>query len=375
MRILAAHVSQFRNITEARFPLSPRVTAFIGANGQGKTNLLEALYSIAALRPLRSVPRAELIQAGQDLARVDVSVLSQRTGLTHELSVELRRGSRTLIRDGKACDAAAFLGHLVTVAFTPDDLEITKGGPDLRRRLLDRALLNARPAYLSTALRYSRALKARNRVLTEAQSDDVLEAFDETLALAGAAVLSARLEYVSRLAPGIAACFAAIASPAPELNVRYRSTLDKTRDRSDAADPVAALRHALLERRVHDRRRGLTSVGPHLDDLELRMDGAPARMRASQGQHRALVLAIKLAEIALLTDQLGEPPVLLLDDISSELDAERSQQLFASIIALDGQVILSTTDRAQVPVGPAGGEPALRYAVHAGTVRPFDTRA
>jgi DNA replication and repair protein RecF len=371
MRILAAQVFEFRNFASADLSFSPRLTAFVGPNGQGKTNLIEALYCVAALRPLRNVPRSELIRAGQQNASVTVAVQRASTGLTHSLRLELRRGGRSLSRDGKRCEAGAFLGHLVAVAFTPDDLEITKGAPEARRRFLDRALLNAKPAYLGAALRYARALKARNKLLSEGAADALLEAYDPPLAGAGALVAVARARYVAEIAPRIAARFMSIARPAPTLAVRYRSTLkDGLVDDSEERTRRAFL-ELLGEKRAKDRARGTTSVGPHLDDLELFFEETPIRTRASQGQHRALVLAIKLAEIEHLTETIGEPPILLLDDISSELDKERTQQLFESLAPFDGQVILTTTDLAQVP--QRGGDAApLLYRVNAGTVSFFD---
>ena len=372
MRILAAEILDFRNIARTDVRFAPRLTAFVGPNGQGKTNFLEAMYAVAALRPLRNASRRDLVRAGAPRAVVKLTVASARTGLTHTLELTIERGSRTTAKDGKRCEATEFLGVLVAVAFTPDDLEVSKGSPELRRRFLDRALLNSRPAYLERALRYAQAVKARNKLLSRPGIDaQLLDAYDHTLVAAGADVAVARARFVETIAPRIEAYFGEIAAPAPPLRVRYHSSLGLL------DDDVAAVRARFLEqlalRRDSDIRRGTTSVGPHLDDLELELDGAPARNRASQGQHRALVLALKLAEIRHLTETIGEPPVLLLDDISSELDVPRSRQLFAALAPHAGQVLLTTTDARQLElVGEL--EPALRttYAVDGGrfTARP-----
>lgn len=335
-------------MAHAALTFAPRLTAFVGENGQGKTNLLEALYLVAALRPLRSVGRVDLVRSGERRAAVELAVHSARTTLTTALTLELGPDGRRLKRDDKACEATSFVGHLVAVAFTPDDLELTKGAPEARRRFLDRALFNARPAYLSMALRYAKALKARNRVLLDEGDDGLLEAFDATLARAGAEVLAARLAYAEQLAPRVLAAFASIASPAPPLTLRYVPSLAEA-EVSATVDALSARFHeALVRRRANDRRRKKTTVGPHLDDLELVLGDRSARVRASQGQHRALALALKLGEIGLVTDALGEPPVLLLDDISSELDAPRTTQLFRALGPLEGQVVMTTTDERQV---------------------------
>lgn len=301
---------------------------------------------------------------------VRLEVEAERSRLRHRLEWVLERGARTVAKDGKRCEAIDFLGTLVAVAFTPDDLEVSKGGPELRRRFLDRALLNCRPAYLERALRYAQALKARSKLLSRPDVDEaLLDAYDETLASAGADVTVARAAFVATMAPRIEACFEAIALPAPPLVVRYSSGV------SDAAGDVASARSRLLEllasRRALDLRRRTTSVGPHLDDLDLIIDGAPARVRASQGQHRALVLALKLSEIAHITETIGEPPVLLLDDISSELDVLRSQQLFSVLADQAGQVLITTTDHRQLAlVSQRMDLDRLTYRVDAGRFLP-----
>ncbi|MBI2375745.1 MAG: DNA replication/repair protein RecF [Deltaproteobacteria bacterium] len=371
MRLLTARLVDFRNIERAEFGFTQGCTALVGTNGQGKTNILEALFGLSALRPLRPVRRSALIRHGATQAKVRAHVAVERTGLVHDLEMELTRGTRTLTRDGKKVSAEDFLGKLVTVAFTPDDLAVTKGAPEERRRLLDRAVLNRRPAFLRAALRYHKAHKARGRLLAESADDGVLEAYDRVLAAEGGLILSARARYVEELGPRVVATFSSIARPAPEVAVRYRSSLAEGLDASSSEATAAALYANLVERRPRDRAMRSTSVGPHLDDLELRLDGAPLKDRASQGQHRALVLSMKLAEIGLLTEALGEPPVLLLDDISSELDEGRTEQLFQAMATLKGQVVMTTTDPRQVPRLGFHDAPA-RFTVQEGRVSPID---
>jgi DNA replication and repair protein RecF len=344
MRILRAEIHDFRNIREAEIRPSPRFTALIGPNGQGKTNLLEAIYLVAALRPLRSVQRRALIRSGREEARVRLAVERRSTGLTHDLEVHLQARSRVLLKDGKQTDAASFLGVAVGVAFTPDDLSLPKGGPEARRRFLDRALLDLRPAYLSRAMRYQRALKERNRLLADNGPDSVLDSFDQIVASEGSAMMVARAHYTEEISERVQNEFDRIAAPAPKLGLTYHSVLGEGLDPSSESETKNRFLERLAVKRGDDRRRKATSTGPHLDDLLLTLDGQPVRERASQGQHRALVLALKLAEIAHLEERLGEPPILLLDDMSSELDRDRSRQLFAEIRGREGQVILTSTE-------------------------------
>jgi DNA replication and repair protein RecF len=342
MRFLQLDVRNFRNLEQARIECGPNLTAVIGENGQGKTNTLEALYFVAGLRPLRNVQRKALVRTGATDARLQLSVHRERTGLTHELRVDISSGRRHLSKDRKKVDTASFVGTAVAVAFTPDDLSVSKGGPDGRRRFLDRAIFNHQPAYLGHALRYGRALKERNRLLAEGAADGVLEAYDDVVAAEGAEIAVRRHRFVEDVVPQIRERFRSIADPAPPLEVRLRASVtDLGATTVEAAR--SALRQALSDRRGTDRRRRKTTVGPHLDDLELLLDGHPARDRASQGQHRALALALKLAELTHLSQKLEEPPVLLLDDMSSELDDRRSQNLFACVREIRGQVILTST--------------------------------
>lgn len=382
MRILRAELEDFRNIARAELSPSPHFTALIGPNGQGKTNTLEAIYLVAGLRPLRSVPRRALIRSGTEKARIHLRIERDGTGLVHDLEVILEGRARTLIKDGKKIDTASFLGTCVAVAFTPDDLSLPKGGPDPRRRFLDRALLNIRPTYLVRAFRYARALKERNRALATGGSDEVLEAYEAVLAAEGAVIVGDRLRYVAELGPRVEAEFRAIASPAPPLRLRYLSTLLEDRGASGGrhgglepgttapeTELADRFRERLIQRRTEERRRRTTTTGPHLDDLEITLAGMPVRERASQGQHRAIVLALKLAEIAHLAERLGESPILLLDDMSSELDPERSLQLFDAVRGRQGQVVLTGTEDPRALVARLGPEdPLAFYDVRSGAL-------
>ena len=371
MRLLSAELSDFRNIQSAHLDFSPRFTALVGANGQGKTNALEALYLLTALRPLRNVNRRVLLKQGTSKAKISVRVERDTTGLVHDLGVELTPSKRVLSKDDKTVDASQFIGCAVAVCFTPDDLQLAKAGPDLRRRFLDRALLNVRPSYLTSALRYQKAVRDRNKVLADVGNDELLDAFDAIIAKEGAVIMLERARFVAQLQPRVQEGFELIASPAPRFEMRYACRLD-TLNVEDLEQTQSAFYDKLQRRRTMDRARRTTSVGPHLDDLDLRLGGEPVKERASQGQHRALVLALKLAEITHLAERLGEAPLLFLDDMSSELDATRTGQLFEAVRALDGQVILTGT---QTPTGLTARDSSelAIYNVKEGRLTPADS--
>ncbi|MGF1509015.1 MAG: DNA replication/repair protein RecF [Myxococcota bacterium] len=363
MRILEASITHFRNLAHVQLAPSAHFTALVGSNGQGKTNALEAIYFAAALRPLRSAPRKALIRAGQQSCRLHLKVKHERTGLSHDLTVILEPGRRRLQRDQSPASTTDFIGHLVVVAFVPDDLDLAKGSPEGRRRFLDRALLNQQPSYLQHALRYQKALKDRNRLLSEGGADDLLVAYDRVLAHEGLEIARRRTELMADLAPRVREKFQHIAYPAPRLDARLQSKV------AGISEPNMYTKE-LSRRRVRDRAMKKTSWGPHLDDITITLDDAPAREWASQGQHRAIALAFKLAELTVLADHLGEAPILLLDDMSSELDHARSQNLFETVRTLDGQVILtSTSDPREIARTLGQPEDLKVYGVEDGALR------
>lgn len=355
MHLLNATLTDFRNFHEAHIKPGEALSALVGPNGQGKTNAIEALYLVAALRPLRSVPRRALIRSGAALAAIKVSVHHTQTGLEHELELRLKGGTRRLFKDEKEVSTLDFLGGLVAISFTPDDLQLAKGSPDARRRFIDRALLNAYPNYLKRALRYSRAMRDRNKLLQKQGSDRELDAFDSILSQEGGYIIEARSRYIERIAPKLIERFTAIAQPAPQLSVRYSSTLSDIGGKSHAE----VLLESLARVRSVDRRKGTTTIGPHRDDLVIEMDGLPAKERASQGQHRALILALKLVELEDLAEDIRESPLLLLDDMSSELDDSRTRQLFECVRDLRGQVIMTSTFEPQQLLSILGTERSL----------------
>jgi DNA replication and repair protein RecF len=293
----------------------------------------------------------------------------EREGLQRTLQVKLQPRRRQAEVDGKAVPSAVeYAGGLTAVVFAPEDLRLPKGSPQERRRFLDRAVFESRPAYLREALDYQRLLKHRNALLRELANGvtrpaALLQAYDERLAAAGAVVVLERRRLLAALRVRFGSAFEAIGRMGVTAELGY-SCDPAVAAALELDELTKALLTALERRRERDVARGFTSVGPHMDDLAIDLDGRPARAHASQGQIRALMLALKTSEITSVLEATGDPPVLLLDDVSSELDPERNRSLFEFLAQVGCQTIITTTDAAHVRLDG----PARRFFVGAGRV-------
>lgn len=369
LKLLRLHLTDFRNLARVELSPSEHATIAVGQNGQGKTNLLEAIYFLCTLRPLRATKLSELVRFGQPAAKVTGRFALK--GAEREISVEVAQGLRQAFVDGKkAASLEDYFGGVSVVAFTPDDLEVIKGGPDRRRWFLDRAVFNRFPAYLKESREYTKALKSRNKLLKEGADRSYLEAFDLTLARTGARLWARRRALMGELAPRASVAFAAIGRTADPARYTYSpSYLELDFAQADEAALAEALLAVLAERLPRDSERGFTSVGPHADDLGVKLGERSARLYASQGQQRALVLGWKIAEIENLQAAHGFLPLLLLDDVSSELDPERNSYLMDYLAKSGAQVFLTTTDGSLVE--KAAGPDTLWFEVRAGALEPM----
>jgi DNA replication and repair protein RecF len=360
----ALQAVDFRNLEQVSLHPSPHATVVVGSNGQGKTNLLEAVYFLCTLRPLRANRLSELVRFGT--SRAEVVGAFTLAGARREISVEVASGLRQAFVDGKKAGRLEdYFGGVSVVAFTPDDLAVVKGAPELRRAFLDRAVFNRFPAFLREHRAYQRALKSRNRLLKERAPADYVSAYDEALARTGARVLTRRRSLLEEMAPRAVAAVRAIAQ-LPEVEIGYSAVHLGALGQQSEEELESALRQAVVDRLARDRDRGFTSVGPHADDLALTLGGRSARAYASQGQGRALVLGWKIAEIDNVRAAFGRPPLLLLDDVSSELDPERNAFLMHTLAASGAQALLTTTDPALV--ARAAGPDTCWLRVEAGQV-------
>ncbi len=355
----------WRNLAALAFRPGPGATVLCGQNGQGKTNILEAAYTALCFRSFRTNSLSDLIAWGVEGATVEAEI-TVRT-LDRTLKIQISQGHKSTLLDGKAVrrDSTALLG-VGAVLFGPEDLRLPKAAAAERRRFLDRAVFGAYRPYFREVLIFERVLKSRNVLLRRGSVEaTLLASYDEKLAEAGARIVIRRRETVRSLLPRLEATYRRIHSEAA-VGMRYTSN-PRVQAADSEGEVVVALREGLLANREADERRGFTGFGPQTDDLELELAGHLAREHASQGQLRSLVLALKLAELEYLREVLGEAPVLLLDDVASELDEERRRSLFDAVAALSCQSLITVTERDHLPPLPG----CVDYQVSEGALKRF----
>jgi DNA replication and repair protein RecF len=308
-----------------------------------------------------------MLRRGQTSARVEVEAFDEDVGLTTKLEVRIDKSSTSTRRsarlDGKLVRAAVdFYGRISAVLFTPEDLAVLRGSPGGRRQFVDRVLFARERGHIADVQAYEKLLRSRNRVLKSeyhelpaAERTRLLDTYDHGLAEVGARIWTRRVELVESLRSGFAAAFGQIhdreqqAAGTYESGLHYASRLASVATLAERRD---SLSQALREHRRRDEAAGRTTVGPHLDDLEVTLDGVLAGDFASQGQARALVLAFKIAELRAARERSGRAPLLLLDDVSSELDPARSARLFEALASEVGQCVLTTTAAHHIELGP-----------------------
>lgn len=334
LRFERAQLASFRNIESALIAPSPRLNLIWGDNGQGKTSVLEALYAVATTRSFRTDKLAQAVKTGQPQARVTATV--REGDFVRELGLKQGLRGREVSLDGKRPKTlVSYAVRTPVVVFHPRDLELVTGAASERRRLLDRLILYADPQGAEAARRYAEALKERQRLLeTRGVSAAELGDFERVAAEHGARFARARREATERLLPELSAAFASVTPSELALDARYLPGGSQ-----NAEEFLTELR----ARRPEDYRRGRASFGPQKDELGLEVDGRPARSDASQGQQRLLSLSLKLAELRCIERTRRAHPVLLLDDVSSELDAHRTESVLALLQASQGQIFVTTT--------------------------------
>jgi DNA replication and repair protein RecF len=385
-----AHLSltNVRSFRHLELDLAPGRHVVAGDNAQGKSNLLEAVQMLATARTLRGgtdldliswdsvaedpLPAARLeaaVQTAQGKRMLEIAVIAQET----PAGVAPTRASRRFRVNGVARRASDLIGQLRVVMFSADDLEIVSGPPAMRRRYMDITISQFDPAYLRALQRYQRVLEQRNSLLRKLQErrgkPDELDFWDDELASAGALVAQRRADAVRALARDARDRYAELApSETEDLAICYEPRLpgalvEQVREH----DLAERFRAALVDERREDIRRGVTRWGPHRDDVQFLIGGHPAAVSASRGQQRTAALALRLAEVELSTRRTNDPPVLLLDDILSELDPDRRERILQAAYNVD-QVLITTPDEDR----PSEEElpEAVRYRLQAGVITP-----
>ena len=338
MYLTSHSCTNYRNIDELEFCLGNKVTVISGQNGHGKTNLLESIFLLTGARSFRGGKDASLIQKDKEFALVDSSFFCEGREQGIKLKIS-EKGRVASLNKGTEAKASSLAGKFCCVVFSPEHLELVKGSPDTRRKFSDTVLCQIVPSYLSNIKRYSRLVTQRNSLLKDAQyigaAFEMLDVYDAQFIETACTVTDQRRGFISELLPLAQRNYAAISNSRETLGFSYKSTLFPD-TQTDFDEGLLALNAV----RTEELRVGFCTIGPHRDDITITLDGDDAKIFASQGQQRCIVLSLKLAEAELMETKLDERPVLLLDDVLSELDASRQDYLIDSIT--DSQAIITS---------------------------------
>jgi DNA replication and repair protein RecF len=325
MQLTRLELDGLRNLAANRLDLHGGLTVIVGENGQGKTSLLEAVFLLGSGRSFRARKLEEVIAWRGGPARVAGEVERERA--RSRLAVEVGAEGRRLLVGGAEHELESYLGRLDVVDLTAERMLVLRGGPEERRRFLDRGVVGLRPAYLHGLGRYRRLIAQRNALLRRPGSGSAeLDAWDERLVEAAGTLHHERSRYAARVAGRVAEVAPEIFPAGRRLVLRYRPSPARADDVT-LEEFRAILGQALAQARSRDRELGHTSLGPHRDDLQIELDGVDLRRYGSAGQVRAAMIALKLAKISLLREERGQSPVFLMDDFDTDLDEVRASVL------------------------------------------------
>ena len=368
MHVVRLSLHDFRSYATAEVELPPGVTSFVGRNGQGKTNLVEAVDYVARLASHRVASDAPLVRHGADQAVIRAAVVRDGREALLEIEINPGRSNRARINRSPLPRAREMLGLVRTVLFSPEDLSLVKGDPSERRRFIDDLLVQRAPRYAGIRADYDRVLRQRNALLKSAAQRpgrrgpdehfaSTLDVWNQQLAGLGAELLSARLQLVDDLRPLAGQAYEAVAqtkagAARDEATLEYKPSFDRPTGTSDRSELRAGLLAELDRRRTDELQRGITLVGPHRDELLLGLGPLPVKGYASHGESWSFALALRLASYDLLRAG-GDDPILILDDVFAELDAERRDRL-AELVAGAEQVLVTAAVAEDVPAALRG---------------------
>lgn len=363
MQVLNLRLYQYRNFGLQEVDFCPGTSLFFGQNGQGKTNLLEAIYLLGYGKSFRTATPRDCIQHGKHECRLQGRIGHGAT--IRELGITISLGQeKQLLLHGKPAGPSEFIGNLHALAFTQEHLKIVRGGPAERRSFLDRAMINIFPGHVPGLVAYDRALKQRNRLLGEAlvsgrrTDSELLDSWDESLIREGSQILCNRRRYVERMKRELINPFCSTES----LEIQYESAAAGSG--LDSRDVEREFRQKLRAARRLDERKGFTTVGPHRDDLRLLLNKKPLADFGSAGQQRSCLLSLCFAQMEIHLKTCGFYPVFLMDDVEAELD-DRRLQAFLEHISRKTQTFLTT---AKEHVLPRIGHDVSQFHVHEGRI-------
>lgn len=344
MKVVSLELKNFRNYKQASVNFADGLNVLHGHNASGKTNMLESIYLCSIFRSPRTTKDKEMILLGENKATIK-AVVQKKFG-KHTINLQIdEQGKKKVALDGIPVNRAGeLLGTLGVVFFSPDEMKLVKESPQERRRFLDVGISQQQKSYFLALQRYNKTLKQKNNLLKESRYstniDDMLDVWDMGLAKEGAIIIQKRMEYIATLNDSARKFHFALSSEKETLVLSYESGA-KTQD-CDIDDLQKNLYSAIVSARQKDKELGYSTVGPHRDDIKIEINGKDSRKFASQGQQRTIALAMKLGEVVIYKNEIGEPPILLLDDVLSELDETRQKLLLQ--LTEGFQTILTCTE-------------------------------
>jgi DNA replication and repair protein RecF len=376
MILSGVKLNNFRNHAATEIGFGPGINALLGENGQGKTNVLEAVSYLSLTKSFYAAGDADALQIGKDAFAVEGGLIGGGGEVAHTVHVSYTRDppAKSFLIDGTAPDRlSSVIGRFPLVILSPENNAITFGGPAERRKFMDLTLSQVSRVYLDDLLEYRRVLRQRNRILTDARLRGapvagILEPWTENLARYGGRIAYRRRLFVEEFRSFIRSAYRDLVPATEEPEMQYRCGFNP----GGAADPdglTSALRSAMDEKRGEELRRGVSLAGPHRDELALTINGIGVQQFASQGQHKTLLVALKVAEFFYVRERREEIPLFLLDDVFSELDAGRAARIL-SLAAGIGQTMITTTSDAVFGSSIVWGDHHRRFIVERGTCRP-----
>ena len=333
MWIKKIKISNFRNYKNAEINLNKKINIFYGENAQGKTNIIESVYLCSIGKSFRTSKEKEMIKFGEENCSVEINF--EKTDRDGNISINIGERKNIFVNKIKIKKLSELLGNINVVIFTPDDINILKGGPQNRRKFLDVMISQLRPKYMHICSLYQKTLDERNTFLknSENYNYDLLDIYDEKLAEYGCEIYKYRNEFIEKLKNKIIKIHKNITNDKENIEIKYTSNCEDKKE----------YLKLLKERRKLDFIKGYTTKGVHRDDFQIFINELPVDVYGSQGQHRTAVLSLKLSELQVIYDEIGENPILLLDDFMSELDEFRRTNFLENI--KDTQVIITCTEK------------------------------